>query len=72
VLRAKALPSMLEHADRIERLLEQHGPDEATAALSLTAVWPVGNGRERCQRGSVSLVREDVCPGFDAVRDKPH
>ena len=36
VLRAKALPSMLEHADHIERLQERHGPDEATVALSLT------------------------------------
>jgi hypothetical protein len=36
VLRAKALPYMLEHADHIERLLEQHGPDEATVGLSLT------------------------------------
>ena len=30
---------MLEHAYHIERRLEQHGPDEATVALSLTAVW---------------------------------
>jgi hypothetical protein len=36
VLREKALPYMLEHADHIERLLEQHGPDEATVRLSLT------------------------------------
>jgi len=36
VLRTKALPYMLEQADYIERLLEQHGPDEATVALSLT------------------------------------
>ena len=36
VLRAKALPYMLEHADHIERLLDQHGPDEARVALSLT------------------------------------
>jgi hypothetical protein len=36
VLRAKGLPHMLEHADHIERLLEQHGPDEATVRLSLT------------------------------------
>jgi hypothetical protein len=35
-LRAKALPSMLEHADHIERLLEQHGPDEPMVRLSLT------------------------------------
>jgi hypothetical protein len=31
VLRAKALPYMLEQADHIERLLEQHGPNEATS-----------------------------------------
>jgi hypothetical protein len=36
VLRAKALPCMLEQADHIERLLEQHGPDEFPVALSLT------------------------------------
>ena len=36
VLRAKALPYMREHAEHIERLLEQHGPDEATVALRLT------------------------------------
>ena len=36
VLRAKALPYMLEHADHIERLLEQHGPDEHIVRLSLT------------------------------------
>ena len=36
VLREKALPYMLEHADHIERLLEQHGPGEPTVRLSLT------------------------------------
>ena len=35
-LRAKGLPSMLEHADHAERLLERHGPDEPTVRLSLT------------------------------------
>jgi hypothetical protein len=35
-LRAKGLPYMLQHADHIERLLEQHGPDEVTVRLSLT------------------------------------
>ena len=35
-LREKGLPYMLEHADHIERLLEQHGPDETTVRLSLT------------------------------------
>ena len=35
-LREKALPYMLEHANHIERLLEQHGPDEAMVRLSLT------------------------------------
>ena len=38
VLRAKALPYMLEHTDHIERLLEQHAPDEATVRLSLTDI----------------------------------
>jgi hypothetical protein len=28
VLREKALPYMLEHADAIEQQLERHGPDE--------------------------------------------
>jgi hypothetical protein len=36
VLREKALPYMLEHADHIERLLEQHGPGESVVRLSLT------------------------------------
>ena len=35
-LREKALPYMLEHADYLERLLEQHGPDEPIVRLSLT------------------------------------
>jgi hypothetical protein len=35
-LREKGLPHMLEHADHIERLLEQHRPDEPTVRLSLT------------------------------------
>jgi hypothetical protein len=36
VLREKAVPYMLEHADHIERLLEQHRPGESTVRLSLT------------------------------------
>jgi hypothetical protein len=36
VLRTTGLPYKMEHADHIERLLEQHGPDEATVRLSLT------------------------------------
>ncbi len=36
VLRAKGLPYMLEHADYLERHLEQHGPGEPTVRLSLT------------------------------------
>jgi hypothetical protein len=36
VLRAKGLPSMLEHAGHIERLHEQHGPGESIVHLSLT------------------------------------
>ena len=36
VLREKSLPYMLEHADHIERLLEQLGPGEPTVRLSLT------------------------------------
>ncbi len=35
-LRAKGLPSMLDHADRIERQLDQHAPDEPIARLILT------------------------------------
>jgi hypothetical protein len=34
VLREKALPYMLEHADYLEQHLERHGPDEATVRLS--------------------------------------
>ena len=36
VLRAKALPSMREHADHVERLLERHAPDESMVTLSRT------------------------------------
>jgi hypothetical protein len=36
VLREKAVPLMLEHADCLRQQLEQHGPDEPTARLSLT------------------------------------
>jgi hypothetical protein len=36
VLREKGLPYMLEHADYLERYLEEHGPDEAMVRLSLT------------------------------------
>jgi hypothetical protein len=36
MLREKALPSMLEHANVIEELLERHGPDEPMVRLSLT------------------------------------
>jgi hypothetical protein len=36
VSRAKALPSMLEHAVHIERQLELHAPGEAVVTLSLT------------------------------------
>ena len=35
-LRAKAQPYMRDHAAHIERLLEQHGPDESMVTLSLT------------------------------------
>jgi hypothetical protein len=36
VLREKGLPYMREHADLIERHLDQHAPDEAAVRLSLT------------------------------------
>jgi hypothetical protein len=36
VLRQKGIPYMLDHADHLERLLEQHGPGESTVRLSLT------------------------------------
>ena len=52
VLRAKALPYMLEHADHIERLLEQHGPGEAIVRLSLTDdVYLRGYNNARWQLG---------------------
>lgn len=35
VLRAKGLPYMLEHADHLERLVDQHPPD-AVVRLSFT------------------------------------
>jgi len=36
ILREKALPYMLEHANVIEEQLERHGPAEPTVRLSLT------------------------------------
>jgi hypothetical protein len=36
VLRSSGLRYKMEHADHIERLLEQHGPDEPKVRLSLT------------------------------------
>jgi hypothetical protein len=36
VLRASGLPSKRDHADQLERKLEQHGPAEATVTLHLT------------------------------------
>ena len=36
ILRQKGLPYMLEHADYLERQLEQHGPEEPVVRLSLT------------------------------------
>ena len=35
MLREKALPSMVEHADRIEAQLERHGPGEGRVTLAL-------------------------------------
>jgi hypothetical protein len=35
-LREKGLPSMLEHADRLELQVEQHPLDQATVTLHLT------------------------------------
>ncbi len=36
VLREKGLDYMLEHADHLEQLLEEHGPDEPVVTLSMT------------------------------------
>jgi len=36
VMRAHGLPYELEHANHVERLLEQHAPDETMVTLSLT------------------------------------
>ena len=36
LLREKALPFMIEHADSLEQQLERHGPDEPTVRLNLT------------------------------------
>ena len=35
VLREKGPPSMLEHADRLEQMLEQHPPDQYVVSLSM-------------------------------------
>ena len=52
VLREKALPYMLDHADALEQQLQQHPADPATVILHLTddrflpsstwARWPLG------------------------------
>ena len=34
--RGKGLDSMLAHADRLEQMLEQHGPNEPMVTLALT------------------------------------
>jgi hypothetical protein len=50
VLRAKGLPSMLEHAALLELQLEQHEPDQAMASLDLTpGSWQ--RCLPRCRRG---------------------
>jgi hypothetical protein len=36
VLREKAVPLMLEHADCLRQQFDRHGPDELTVRLSLT------------------------------------
>jgi hypothetical protein len=36
VLREKALPYMLEHANELEQQLERHSPDQAMVTLHLT------------------------------------
>ncbi len=36
VLRKKGLDYMVEHADRLEQQLEQHGPDEPLVSLAMT------------------------------------
>jgi hypothetical protein len=52
VLRVKALPSMLKHADHMERLLEQHGPGESIVRLSLTDdVYLRSYNYARCELG---------------------
>ena len=39
VLREKGLDSTLEHADRLEQHLEQHGPDEPMVGLAMNDVY---------------------------------
>ena len=34
--REKALDSMVDHADRLEQMLEQHAPDQTTVTLYLS------------------------------------
>lgn len=36
VLREKGIPYMRDHADRLERALDQHAPDEPMVTLDLT------------------------------------
>jgi hypothetical protein len=52
-LREKAVPYMLEHADRLEQHLERHGPDEPTVRLSpADDVFPRSSTRARGQLGT--------------------
>jgi hypothetical protein len=52
VLREKALPSMLEHANTVEQQLERRGPGEPTVRLSLTDAGFLGSyNRARLRMG---------------------
>jgi DNA repair photolyase len=50
VLRASGLAYKRNHADQLERKLEQHGPDETTVTLSLTDDVYLRSHRTECTR----------------------
>jgi hypothetical protein len=53
VLREKGLDSMLDHANWLEQMLEQHGPKETLVTLSLTD--DVCLRSHNCARGELGI-----------------
>ena len=58
VLREKGLAYMLTHADHIERVLEQHGPDEGRVTLSLADDIYLRSSNWACWQLRIPLPRE--------------